>query len=293
MKPMPGRQHHGSFTCSRCPGRRFRENLVEHIASPHRDLVLELNRWSGNSRSSSCGQSGRAARLTTFDVGSSSLPSTRPGSCLTSITFASQFRMRSGSPSGRSARRGRARRQAVDGNSIRSVAVGVTSQPRQLRFGSAGTIVTSACSSTETTYRFAAPRPRTRLRNDLRWSRSTTIAWVSVCVSISKPSRSFVSRNASRASFLPPVGSIAPAMASSLGEVYRPCESTSVCLGSTPRAPGGALAGFGLSAGDSGCRASRRSLLVCVTRRPAGVPPTELGSGTRRRVRNRTGQTPQ
>jgi hypothetical protein len=38
--------------------------------------------------------------------------------------------------------------------------------PRQLRFGSAGIIVTSPCSSTETTYRFAAPDTRNGLRND-------------------------------------------------------------------------------------------------------------------------------
>ncbi len=99
--------------------------------------------------------------------------------------------------------------------------------------------------------------------------------------STSKPSRSFVSRNASRASFLPPVGSIAPAIAPSplrggcTGPASRPL------FASAPRlARRRALAGFGLSAGDSGCRASGASLLLCVTRRPAGVPPPALGSRT-------------
>jgi hypothetical protein len=83
-------------------------------------------------------------------------------------------------------------------------------KPRQLRIGSAGTIVTSPFSSTDTTYRLA-PCPLIRLRSDFNWPRSTTIAWVSVRVSISKPSWTLLSKNASRAFFLPPVGSISPA----------------------------------------------------------------------------------
>src|SRR3954454_23242970 len=60
-------------------------------------------------------------------------------------------------------------------------------------------------------------------------------------------------------------------------------ESTSVCLRSTPRAPT-RVGGFGLSAGDSGCRASRRSVLLCSPRascapRDSPDPRTMCGSG--------------
>ncbi len=82
--------------------------------------------------------------------------------------------------------------------------------------------------------------PRNRLRNDFGWSRSMTIAWVSVCVSISKPSRSFVFRNASRASFLAPVGSVAAAITSfltgralprsALASSNVPCETESLVV---------------------------------------------------------------
>jgi hypothetical protein len=83
----------------------------------------------------------------------------------------------------------------------------------QLRFGSAGIIVTAPCSSTDTTYRSRPPRPRSRLKNDLR----LMIAWVAVCVSIAKPSRSFVAKNASRAFVRLPVGSISPATGNAFG----------------------------------------------------------------------------
>src|SRR3954463_13075895 len=65
-------------------------------------------------------------------------------------------------------------------------------------------------------------------------------------------------------------------------------ESTSVCLRSTPRAPT-RVGGFGLSAGDSGCRASGRSVLLCSTRASGLRPSQERRAALATALRRRSG----
>src|SRR5581483_5859927 len=77
----------------------------------------------------------------------------------------------------------------------------------QLRRGSAGRIVATPVSSTSTTKRPASFRRINLLRPA---GRRAMIAWVSVRVSITKPSSTFWSRNAPRPALRVPPGSISP-----------------------------------------------------------------------------------